>query len=134
MNVEAVLAKHEALLLRLSRIEDPAEFYDEVDTAAATFPEDLGLRDAIAKLALQDAGQEAADYVIGAWDRARKRKAEAEIFFKTLLILTMSTIRRQRRSRSIGRSGRGRTQGRNCGLPRRSWRGSKPETALAPKC
>jgi len=80
---EAVLAKHEALLLRLMRIESAEEFYDEVDTAAGTWLEDLGLRDAIAKLALQDAGQGAADYVVGAWERARKRKAEADAFFKT---------------------------------------------------
>ena len=44
---EAVLAKHEALLLRLMRIESAEEFYDEVDTAAGTWLEDLGLRDAI---------------------------------------------------------------------------------------
>jgi hypothetical protein len=44
---EAVLAKHEALLIRLMRIESAEEFYDEVDTAAGTWLEDLGLRDAI---------------------------------------------------------------------------------------
>jgi hypothetical protein len=119
MNIEAVLAKHEALLLRLSRIEEPAEFYDEVDTAAATFPDDLGLRDAIAKLALQDAGQDAADYVMGAWDRARKRKAEAEAFFKTP-DYAQDEHNSVEEEPSDWRSGRRRTLGKSNGLRKHS--------------